>query len=924
MTRLWVVSLALLACVSAVKRQDFKTCEQSGFCKRHRALTENTGYELLRDSVKYSGSKLTGTLQNADNKLALRLFGLKDSSIRIQIDETEAAIRKRFVPEIALNNEPEQLVFSNVELKADSVHITTGDKKLKVVIAFKPFVIEVYNEKSELVAQVNRDGKLKVEEYRVKEDGKEYPENFWEETFKSFRDSKPFGSSSVGIDISFIGFPNAYGLPEHADAFALKTTKGNTDPFRLYNLDVFEYELNNPMALYVAIPYIVAHKKNFTVGALWLNAAETWIDTSSSVSSKGLFRSVLDKVMPGQEVPHFDAHFMSETGLIDVFFFGGPSPKDVQKQLSRVSGVTPIPPLFSIAYHQCRWNYNDEQDVEQVNSNFDLYDIPMDVIWLDIEHTDGKKYFTWDEHKFAHPKEMIDKVAAKGRKMVTIIDPHIKKDDSYPIYKDAKDLGLYVKKADGQSDFEGHCWPGSSAYLDFLKPETRAYWAAQFAFDRYTGSTPNLFTWNDMNEPSVFSGPEVTMDKDALHHGGIEHREIHNMYGFLQHSSTFEGQLKRTGGKDRPFILTRSGFVGTQRTAAIWTGDNTAEWEHLAIAAPMLLSLSVSGVPFVGADVGGFFGNPDEQLLTRWYQAAAFQPFFRAHAHIDTKRREPWLFSNDTLTAIRSAIRRRYALLPYWYTLFKEHTDTGAPPMRPIWYEFPTEEKHFAEEKARFLAYFKLIVFARPYEAWMVGDALLVRPVVDKDTYNINVDLPAGDDRSTRWYEWETGVERSSGANYVDVPIFNVPVFQRGGTIVPTWQRIRRAASLMIQDPLTLFVALDRNDHAKGSVYLDDGATHNYKQGSFVSVDVEYKSVSAAEAQIVGQPTADSGTYETETWIERIEVRGLNRTPRSVSIIRSSDPTVNLEFSYDRDRSLLTIRKPLVSINQSYKIIITF
>lgn len=902
-----VVSLVLLASVTAVKRHDFKTCEQSGFCKRHRAITENTGYELLPGTVKASGSRLDALLQNAENTLALRLFGLTDSSVRIQIDETGAAIRKRFVPDIALDGEPKLMDFSAVEVKSDGVHVTTGNKKLKVVITYKPFVVEIYNEKSELIAQVNRDGKLKVEEYRVKEEGKEYPENFWQETFKSFTDSKPFGSSSIGVDISFVGFRYAYGLPEHADTFALKTTKQATDPYRLYNLDVFEYELHNPMSLYVAIPYIVAHKKNSTVGALWFNAAETWIDTSSSVSSKGFFRSVLDKVIPGEEVPHFDAHFMSETGVIDIFFFGGSSPRDVQRQLARVTGVTPIPPLFSLGYHQCRWNYNDEQDVAQVNENFDVYDIPMDVIWLDIEHTDGKKYFTWDSHKFAHPKEMIEGVAAKGRKMVTIIDPHIKKDDNYPIYKDAKDLGLYVKKADGQTDFEGHCWPGASAYLDFMKPETRKYWADQFAFDRYVGSTPNLFTWNDMNEPSVFSGPEVTMDKDAIHFGGIEHRELHNIYGFLQHSTTFEGQLQRTGGKDRPFILTRSGFVGTQRTAAVWTGDNTADWGHLSIAAPMLLSLSVSGVPFVGADVGGFFGNPDEQLLTRWYEAGAFQPFFRAHAHIDTKRREPWLYSKPTLDAIRKAIRRRYALLPYWYTLFREHSLSGAPPMRPIWFEFPAEEKFFEEEKA-----------------WMVGDALLVRAVVEKDTYNVNVDLPSGDDKSTRWYDWETGVERPSGASYIDAPIDFVPVFQRGGTIVPTWQRIRRAASLMIQDPLTLFVALDRSGNAKGRAYLDDGATFDYKKGVFVSVEMEYRTTSANEAEITGEPTADSGKYETETWIERIEVRGLDRTPHNVSIIRASDPTEKVEFSYDRDRRTLVIRKPLVSINLPYKIIISF
>ncbi|RCN40635.1 glycosyl hydrolase, family 31 [Ancylostoma caninum] len=902
-----VISLLMVAGALAVKRHDFKTCEQSAFCKRHRAISENTGYEVDPHSVKHTGSRLDATLQNAENKLSLRLYGLKDSSVRIQIEETETAIRKRFIPELALNGAPEEDAFSAVEIKSDSAHITTGDKKLKVVIVFKPFVVHVYNDVNDLVAQVNRDGKLKVEEYRKKEEGKEYPEGFWEETFKSFTDSKPFGSSSVGVDISFVGFRTAYGLPEHADSFALKTTVGNTDPYRLYNLDVFEYELNNPMSLYVAIPYIVAHKKNATVGALWLNAAETWIDTSSSASQKGFFRSVIDKVMSSENVPHFDAHFMSETGVIDIFFFGGPSPRDVQRQLSRTTGVTPLPPLFSIAYHQCRWNYNDEQDVAQVNENFDVYDIPMDVIWLDIEHTDGKKYFTWDPHKFAHAKEMIDGVAAKGRKMVTIIDPHIKKEDGYPIYKDAKDLGLYVKKSDGTTDFEGHCWPGTSSYLDFLNPETRKYWAAQFAFDRYVGSAPQLFTWNDMNEPSVFSGPEVTMDKDCLHFGGVEHRELHNMYGFLQHSSTFQGQLDRTGGKDRPFILTRSGFVGTQRTAAIWTGDNTAEWGHLAIAAPMLLSLSVSGVPFVGADVGGFFGNPDEQLLTRWYQAGAFQPFFRAHAHIDTKRREPWLFSKETLAAIRQAIRRRYALLPYWYALFREHALTGAPPMRPIWFEFPNEEKHFEQDKA-----------------WMVGNALLVHPVVEKDTYNVNVDLPFGEDKGTRWYEWETGVERPAGSSYVDVPITHIPVFQRGGTIIPTWYRIRRAASLMIQDPLTFYVALDRDGYAKGNVYLDDGATHDYKKGAFVSTEVEYKTGSPTESIIYGQPTSDSGKYETETWIERIVVRGLDRTPTNVSIIRASDPTVKLEFSYDRDRKTLVIRKPLVSITQSYKIILTF
>lgn len=353
--------------------------------------------------------------------------------------------------------------------------------------------------------------------------------------------------------------------------------------------------------------------------------------------------------------------------------------------------------------------------------------MPMDVIWLDIEHTDGKKYFTWDKHKFPTPNDMVEKVAAKGRKMVTIVDPHIKKDDGYYVYKDAKDKGLFVKKVDG-SDFEGHCWPGASEYLDFWHPETRSYWKDQFSFQRYAGSSSNLHIWNDMNEPSVFSGPEITMDKESIHYGGIEHREVHNMYGMMYTSATFDGLMARTDGKERPFILSRAGFIGTQRTAAIWTGDNTADWGHLEIAAPMTLSLSIAGVPFVGADVGGFFGNPDEQLLSRWYQAAAYQPFFRGHAHIDTRRREPWLFSEQTKNVIRDALRARYALLPYWYTLFQQHAENGVPPMRPLFYEFENDDSLLEEQKQ-----------------WMVGGGLLARPVVEKDTFNVQVKLPRGE-----------------------------------------------------------------------------------------------------------------------------------------------------------------------------------
>jgi alpha 1,3-glucosidase len=239
--------------------------------------------------------------------------------------------------------------------------------------------------------------------------------------------------------------------------------------------------------------------------------------------------------------------------------------------------------------------------------------------------------------------------------------------------------------------------------------------------------SPTLYTWNDMNEPSVFSGPEVTMPKDLLHHDDWEHRDVHNVYGSLLHRSTYEGHLLRSDGTDRPFVLSRAFFAGTQRYGPIWTGDNMAEWEHLRASIPMLLSIGIAGIPFCGADVGGFFGNPSPELLTRWYQLGAYQPFFRAHAHIDTKRREPWLFGDPYTGIIRDAIRARYRILPYLYTLNLEAHVSGWPVMRPMMYEFPGDEH-----------------VLRMDDQYMLGDGLLIKPVGYEGLASVDVYLPKG------------------------------------------------------------------------------------------------------------------------------------------------------------------------------------
>ena len=716
----------------------------------------------------------------------------------------------------------------------------------------------------------------------------------WEENFQSHSDSKPFGPTSVGVDISFPSATFLYGIPEHASSHALKATDGSegnseyNQPYRLYNLDVFEYELDNPMALYGSIPMILAHRPiGTTAGAFWNNPTETYIDIKK----------------PTEGVT---TRWISESGVFDLFLMTGPSPKQAISQFTQIVGTQGMPPLFALGYHQCRWNYKDETDVYQVDAKFEEHAFPYDVLWLDIEHTDGKRYFTWEKSLFPDPIAMQNKLNARGHKMVTIIDPHMKRDNNYKVHSEASSKQLYVRQKDGNSEYEGWCWPGSSSYLDFTNEKTRDYWADQFSIDKYTGSTMSLYTWNDMNEPSVFNGPEVSMHKDARSINGIEHREWHNLYGFYQVMATHEGQLRRDPSRNsRSFVLSRAFYAGSQKYGAIWTGDNHAKWEHLKQAAPMLLTIGVAGLTFSGADVGGFFQNPTAELMVRWYQAGSWQPFFRSHAHIDTQRREPWLFGDETLSLLRNIVITRYTYLPLWYTLFAAANATGVPTMRPMWLEFPTDSSSFAID-----------------DQWMVGDSLLVKPVTSPGENSVQMYLPAG---GFSWYDTVTYEKLSSspfgGVVTVDAPLNKVPVFQRGGSIVPRQLRPRRSSALMKDDPYTIIVALDSKKSALAQIYLDDGNSFDFaSRGAFRLRQLTYSADSAILHTLKSTLLSGSKSFAIDNEIERIVIAGIGAEPKKVV---GSDGSV-VTFSYSKEKDVLTLRKPSVKVCYDFNLKIEF
>lgn len=873
------LALALLIVgVQAVDRGKFKTCEQNPFCKRNREfqpVLDNSARRIVPETMQFTGSSITADIsKEGATPLQMEILAYKGGVSRVRITE-KGPERKRFeVPTDVVKSTLEAAEYKIVSRDANGLVIGLGEAS-SMRITYSPVSIALLDGAGEPVITANAKGMFNFEGPLEKKEGENYQQSFGGHT-----DTTPYGPTSVGMDFTFDGFSHVYGIPEHATSMALGPTRGDgvsSDPYRLFNLDVFEYELDNPMALYGSIPMMVGHKQGQSAGIYWANAAETWVDVAKDGASTS-------------------THWFSESGIVDMYFMPGPGPMEVFQQYALCTGTTALPPLFSLGYHQCRWNYKDEADVAAVDAGFEEHNIPYDVLWLDIEHTDGKKYFTWNPDLFPTPARMQDELAKRSRKMVTIIDPHIKSESGYYVHDQALAQDMYIKNKDG-GVYVGHCWPGSVSYLDFLNPKVREFWADKFALDQYKGSTTNLFTWNDMNEPSVFNGPETTMQKDSKHMDGIEHRDCHNMYGILQQMATAQGHIKRSGGKDRPFVLSRAFFAGTQQYGAIWTGDNAADWGHLAAATPMLLTLGISGLPFSGADVGGFFNNPDPELLVRWYQAGAFTPFFRGHAHIETKRREPWLFGPENTKMIRSAIRKRYQYLPLWYTLFHRASQDGAPMIRPMWVEFPTSTELFAMD-----------------DQFLVGSSILVKPVTAAGQSTTEVVLPGEE----MWFDAETHQEFAPGKVSIETPLSKMPAFFRAGQVVPRRDRPRRNTALMAKDPYTLVITLNKAGTATGDLYMDDGKTFEHKQGHYIWRRLTF---GAGKLQNNVHPLSKaSGGFQTDAVVERIIVLGLASNPSAVRAQQGGNSPQTLESTFNAAKKELVIRKPGVAIANDFTI----
>lgn len=900
----------------AVKDYLFKKCDQNGFCSRNHHFAnyvKNAGdnyqskYSIdissLNSGQNYLGGYLLKELVDGNFiNLNFNITILNGDNFRFQLDEAE---RERNISnDVTVNgkryNEASKWAFKddNIQLQKldyqvlnDEIIISYGVRnEYKAHINLYPFKITIFylNDK---VLIMNDRNLLNLEHYRTIQSEndensvdvllEESRFNAYNDNFKDSKNDKlPLGPESVALDFTFHNFTHVYGIPEHADSLSLKDTKDD-DPYRLFNVDIFEYETQSKLPMYGSIPLMIGVSPKCSASIFWINAADTYIDINK-ISN--------DKVQ---------THWMSENGIVDVVLAIKPTTSDINKSYSLLTGTANLPNFFSIAYHQCRWNYNDEYDVLDVHSKFDESQIPYDSIWLDIEYTQDKKYFTWSKDLFPDPDYMMSKLDETGRHLVVIIDPHIK--SNYEISNAIIENKIFIKDSNNLNAYFGHCWPGESIWIDTLNPKSQLFLNDQYKNGSdLLGFSTNGHLWNDMNEPSIFNGPETTAPKDLIHFDNWEHRSIHNLYGLTFHEATYEALVNRNPNQ-RPFILTRSFFAGSQRTVAMWTGDNMARWEYLKESIPMILTMNIVGFPFAGADVGGFFENPSKELLVRWYQSGIWYPFFRGHAHIDSRRREPYVAGDEFTLYMRDAIRLRYRLLGLLYTEFWKHNQMGTPVITPLVWKNSNDANVYEIDNSFYLG------------------GLLVRPVTEENAKDVDIYLPC----DGSYYDFFT-FENVGSCKFINkkVELSDIPVFMKDGEIIPTKDRYRRSSKLMKFDPYTLYVVINDDGAAQGELYVDDGESFGYVDGDWLHVQFEAddkkRTVTGKVTNVPVGPFTDMLDNVTISKVIIVGSKHLNKVQTEATIENSHGESNKLEVISSDNHFI--IRNPAISIKENWTI----
>ena len=481
------------------------------------------------------------------------------------------------------------------------------------------------------------------------------------------------------------------------------------------------------------------------------------------------------------------------------------------RKLGRLTGTMPLPPRWALGYHQCRYSYTPDDRVREIADGFREREIPCDVIWFDIDYMETFRCFTVDDWSFPDMRGLNAELHEKGFHTVAIIDPGIKQEMGYHVYDSGDAIDAWVQTASG-APYVGSVWPGRCVFPDFTMSQVRTWWGGLYGQFLSLGIDG---IWNDMNEPAVFNVDAKTMPRNNRHRADPElggpgtHARFHNVYGMLMARATWEGVQRSRPGK-RPFVLSRANYLGGQRWAACWTGDNTASWAHLDYSVSMVLNLGLSGQPLSGPDIGGFVGAGTGEMFARWMGIGALQPFARGHTGKGNIDKEPWSFGGDVEKTCRLALQRRYRLLPYLYSLMREAAETGLPPVRPLFFADTSDPRLRAED-----------------DSFLLGDDLLVVCYTKPGSERPEPVFPAGN--------WVRVGLVPGDLDDPDLP----DLYLREGAVLPLGPVMQWSDERPL-DELELLVNPGPDGRSVGLLYEDDGDGYGYRDGAYRVTEFVY------------------------------------------------------------------------------------
>ena len=546
----------------------------------------------------------------------------------------------------------------------------------------------------------------------------------------------------------------------------------------------------NTDPIYKAIPFYTSIHNNKSYGIFFDNTFKTHFDFAQER------RNVTS--------------FWAQGGEMNYYFIYGPQMSDVVANYTDLTGKPhALPPLWALGFHQCKWSYYPESNVKEVTKTFRDLQIPCDAIYLDIDYMDGFRCFTWDKNYFPDPKRMVKELEDDGFKTVVIIDPGIKIDLEYDVFKEALDKDYFCKRADGPY-MKGKVWPGECYFPDYTRPEVREWWSG--LFQELIEDIGVKGVWNDMNEPAVMDVPNKSFPDDVRHNydgNHCSHRKAHNVYGMQMARATYHG-LKKYSYPKRPFVITRAAYSGTQRYTSTWMGDNVATWEHLAIANNQAQRMAMSGFSFAGSDIGGFAEQPQGELFARWIQLGIFHVFCRVHSSGDHGDQEPWVFGDEITDIVRKFVELRYQLLPYLYTAFWNHIKNATPILKSlVLFDQEDQQTHYRSDE------------------FVYGEHILVCPIQEPNAKGRRMYIPRG-----KWYNfWTNELIEGGKETWVDADLDSMPIFIKEGAVIPKYP-VQQYVGEKDFDEITLEVYYKKGKE-KSQLYDDAHDGYDYKKGRY-------------------------------------------------------------------------------------------